>query len=79
MELTHQLAAPLKQLRLSGILDTLESRNQQAIKDKASHIDIFSPVTRRRGRASRPKAVGAAPAALHRQQHQDPGKLRFWL
>ncbi len=42
MDLMHQLAAPLKQLRLSGILDTLESRNQQAIKEKASYVDFLA-------------------------------------
>ena len=32
----HQLTPYLKQLRLSGILDTLEVRNQQAITEQWS-------------------------------------------
>jgi hypothetical protein len=31
MELKHQLTSPLKQLRLSGILETLDARHRQAI------------------------------------------------
>jgi DNA replication protein DnaC len=31
MELIHQLTPRLKQLRLSGILDTLDARTQQAL------------------------------------------------
>ena len=31
MAITHQLAPQLKQLRLSGILDTLDVRQQQAV------------------------------------------------
>ena len=34
MELTHQLTPQLKRLRLSGVLESLELRNQQAIQDK---------------------------------------------
>lgn len=42
MELTHQLNAHLKRLRLSGILDTLELRNQQAIQDKLSYVEFLN-------------------------------------
>jgi hypothetical protein len=31
MELKHQLETPLKRLRLSGILESLDTRTQQAI------------------------------------------------
>jgi hypothetical protein len=31
----------LKQLRLSGILDSLETRNRQAIDEKFSYMDFF--------------------------------------
>jgi DNA replication protein DnaC len=34
----------LKQLHLSGILDSLESRNRQAIEKKLSHMDFLSMV-----------------------------------
>ena len=37
MSLAHQLTPYLKQLRLSGILDTLEVRNQQAIAEQWSY------------------------------------------
>lgn len=34
----------LKQLRLSGILDTLESRNRQAIEEKFSYMDFLASI-----------------------------------
>jgi len=39
---TPELAPMLKQLRLSGILDSLDTRNQQAIKDKMAYTDFLS-------------------------------------
>jgi DNA replication protein DnaC len=42
MELMHQLTPALKRLRLSGILETLEMRNQQAINGQWSYIDFLS-------------------------------------
>lgn len=42
MELKHQLVSPLKQLRLSGVLETLDVRNQQAIEGKWSYIEFLS-------------------------------------
>jgi DNA replication protein DnaC len=42
MELTHQLETPLKRLRLSGILDTLAARNQQAFDGHWSYVDFLS-------------------------------------
>jgi DNA replication protein DnaC len=42
MELKHQLAPHLKHLRLSGILETLDVRNQQAIEGKWSYIEFLS-------------------------------------
>lgn len=38
----HQLTPYLKQLRLSGILETLEARNRQAMADKWSYIDFLT-------------------------------------
>jgi DNA replication protein DnaC len=38
----HELESPLKRLRLSGILDSLEVRNQQAVTDKWSYIEFLS-------------------------------------
>jgi DNA replication protein DnaC len=38
----HELSPHLKRLRLSGILDTLEVRNEQAVKDKWTYIEFLS-------------------------------------
>jgi DNA replication protein DnaC len=42
MELKHQLTPHLKHLRLSGILETLDVRNQQAIEGQWSYIEFLS-------------------------------------
>jgi DNA replication protein DnaC len=42
MELRHQLTPQLKQLRLSGVLETLEARTQQAIDGQWSYIEFLS-------------------------------------
>lgn len=42
MELTHQLTPYLTKLRLSGILQTLEARNRQAIDGQWSYIEFLS-------------------------------------
>ena len=42
MALIHQLTPALKRLRLSGILLTLEVRNQQAIDGKWSYLEFLS-------------------------------------
>lgn len=42
MELKHQLVPPLRRLRLSGILDTLEVRNRQAIDEQWSYVEFLS-------------------------------------
>ena len=42
MSLAHQLTPYLKQLRLSGILDTLEVRNQQAIGEQWSYLEFLT-------------------------------------
>lgn len=44
MELKHQLAGQLRQLRLSGVLETLDSRNRQAIDDKWSYMEFLSRI-----------------------------------
>jgi len=40
-ESMHQLLPKLKSLRLSGILATLEVRNQQAIQDKCTYVEFL--------------------------------------
>ena len=42
MELMHQLQPQLKQLRLSGILETLSVRNQQAIDAQWTYVEFLS-------------------------------------
>jgi DNA replication protein DnaC len=42
MELMHQLTPQLKQLRLSGVLVTLEARNRQAIEAQWSYVDFLA-------------------------------------
>lgn len=42
MELRHQLTPNLKRLRLSGILETLEVRHQQAIAGQWSYVEFLS-------------------------------------
>ncbi|MFN8497981.1 MAG: ATP-binding protein [Anaerolineae bacterium] len=41
MSQLHQLTTPLKQLRLSGILETLEARNLAAIDGHWSYIEFL--------------------------------------
>lgn len=41
MTLTHQLVPKLKSLRLSGILETLELRNRQAVEEQLSFIEFL--------------------------------------
>ena len=42
MELKHQLTPQLKHLRLSGVLETLDARNRQAVEGKWSYIEFLS-------------------------------------
>jgi DNA replication protein DnaC len=42
MTLRHQLTPHLKRLRLSGILDSLELRNQQAIAEQWSYVEFLT-------------------------------------
>jgi len=42
VELKHQLTPYLKSLRLSGILETLEARNRQAIEGKWTYVEFLS-------------------------------------
>jgi len=42
VELKHQLTPYLKSLRLSGILETLDARNRQAIEGKWTYVEFLS-------------------------------------
>jgi hypothetical protein len=62
MEMTHQLIPFLKRLRLSGILETLEARNQQAIDGKWTYC-VF--------RRNRPRVpIMPSTVGAKRRQHQ---------
>lgn len=41
MQLNSQLTPKLKSLRLSGVLETLEVRNQQAIEEKCTYVEFL--------------------------------------
>jgi DNA replication protein DnaC len=42
VELKHQLTPHLKHLRLSGVLETLDARNRQAIEGKWTYVEFLS-------------------------------------
>jgi DNA replication protein DnaC len=42
MELKHQLAGQLRQLRMSGVLETLDTRNRQAIDNQWSYVEFLA-------------------------------------
>lgn len=42
MEMTHQLIPFLKRLRMSGILDTLDVRNRQAIDNQWTYVEFLA-------------------------------------
>ena len=42
MELNHHVTTQLKQLRLSGVVETLEARQRQAIDGKWSYVDFLT-------------------------------------
>jgi DNA replication protein DnaC len=42
MELTHQLTPMLRTLRLSGLLETLEVRNRQAVDGRTSFVEFLT-------------------------------------
>ncbi|MBM3144904.1 MAG: ATP-binding protein, partial [Chloroflexi bacterium] len=44
MELKHQLTIQLRQVRLSGVLETLEARNRQAIDGKWNYLEFLSRI-----------------------------------
>jgi IstB-like ATP binding protein len=71
------LTTPLKRLRLSGILDTLDVRTQQAIAEQWSYPEFLSRLVQdeveRRGQKQLDLRV------RRHQYHQDAGDVRFRL
>jgi len=64
-----ELTPMLKQLRLSGIMDSIESRNRQAIEYKMSHMDFLATiVTDEIARRNQKKLASALRRANFRNQ-----------
>ena len=63
----------LKQLRLSGILDSLESRNRQAIEEKLSYMDFLATIVPDEIARRTQKTVGLRPSPGQLPQPEDPG------
>ncbi len=79
MELKHQLTPQLKHLRLSGILETLDVRNQQAIEGQWSYVEFLSRLLEDEVERRAQKQLKLTPAPGNPQHHQDAGDLRFQL
>src|SRR3989304_6671077 len=64
-----ELIPMLKQLRLSGILDSIEKRNRQAIEEKLSYMDFLAPIiTDEIARRTQKKLASALRRANFRSQ-----------
>ncbi len=70
MELVGQLSPKLKSLRLSGILETLDVRNKQALEEKCSYVEFLQKLledeVERRGQKQLVQRM--------RRSQLDPGK-----
>jgi DNA replication protein DnaC len=66
MELNHQLTPKLKQLRLSGVLATLEARHRQAIEGQWAYVEFLERLLEDEveRRAQKPLARRVRRAAL---------------
>ena len=71
MEVKHQLSHQLRQLRLSGVMETLEARNRQAIDEKWSFMEFLSRLLEDEDGTARPEAAQSAPAPKRPQCHQN--------
>ena len=64
-----ELIPMLKQLRLSGILDSIESRNRQAIEKKFSYMDFLATIVQDEiARRSQKRLASAVRRANFRDQ-----------
>jgi DNA replication protein DnaC len=64
-----ELVPLLKQLRLSGILDTIEARNRQAINEKFSYVDFLAIIIQDEiARRSQKRLASASRRANFRNQ-----------
>ena len=66
-------------LRLSGILDTLEVRTQQAIAEHWSYAEFLSRLVQDEAERREHKALGLRVRRGQVIRHQDPGDLRLRL
>ena len=66
----HQIAPMLKQLRLSGVLETLEVRSQQAINEQWAYTDFLPQLLQDEveRRAHKQLALRVRRAALNAQK-----------
>ena len=69
----------LKQLRLSGVLDSLETRNRQAIDEKFSYMDFLATVITDEiaRRSQKPLACALRRANFRNQKTLE--EFRLWL
>ncbi len=79
MELMHQLTPKLKQLRLSGVLETLDARHRQAIDGQWTHVEFLARLLEDEVERRAQKQLALRTATRHRQHRQDAGKLRLRL
>src|SRR5207237_682866 len=71
-----QLAFHLRRLRLSGILDTLEVRTQQAIAEHWSYAEFLTRLVQDEAERREHKALGLRLRRARRLQHrQTTGQL----
>lgn len=75
MDLQHQLPPKLKQLRLSGILATLDARTRQAYRRQVVVYRVSGAPPGRRGGTAGAETTQHALAPGHGQHDQDAGRL----
>jgi DNA replication protein DnaC len=79
MALTHQLTPALKQLRLSGILETLDTRARQAADEQWSYLDFLERLLQDEveRRAQKQLALRIRRASLNTQKTLDNFDFTF--
>ena len=72
-----ELAPHLKQLRLSGILDSLEARNRQAIDAKLAYTEFLALLIQDEVARREQKKFAPASAPRRLPRHQDARAVRL--
>ena len=77
MDTLAQLTPQLKHLRLSGLLDSLDLRNRQAVEERLSYVEFLSRLLDAEGgsRAAQSKATLSACAPRCLSRRQDVGEF----